>query len=283
MQIFTLQILTNISASLIRETTKSVLINTSQNLINYSHTVDVLTFDYILTKYFELRSKDVKIFSDDTLYYQYKIYEDDFIYELTKSRKANKIFYRCTLQDILLVLKGTHPHLDFNKYDNVLIYLCGHGSKEFLKIHDKTYLLPGNISESIIMLSKIVNKLFIILDTCHAEAIMTPADKPGIFDNLKNTCIFVTSLSEEESFGVNLDEKIGVYKIDEFMNSLLHTISETGMSKIRELKVVDFFNLVAEKTRESTHKFLKAVDWKMKDFFLKAMYNESSIIHKLYL
>lgn len=273
MQVYTLQVLSQLHFPSPPASTKTVLINTSQNLINYSHTVDLITFEYILCEYFNQKPENIKIFSDDKLYNSL-IKKDEFILnlkgnnlrinKLEETNSEQKVFNRCSLQDILLVLKGKHPLVDFFKNDNVLIYLCGHGSKEFLKFHDKTYLFPGNLLNSIIELSKEVNKLFIILDTCHAESIFFNGDGESPLSIIDNICVYVTSLADEESYGVNLDEKLGVYKIDEFMFSLLISCKEITSN----MKLTDFFNLVTEKTKESTHKFLKKVNWKINEFFL---------------
>ncbi|KCZ74104.1 hypothetical protein H311_04932, partial [Anncaliia algerae PRA109] len=160
-----------------------------------------------------------------------------------------------TLQSLLNIINlNHHKLLDCDKNSNLLIYLCGHGNQEFLKIKYREAIYTDDFSRCINNLSQRVNKILVIVDTCHAFSFV-PKKIPS------NVFYIATSKMDEPSVSSNYSNKLGVYCVDNFMFHLHKLMLNFKMN------LVDFCKLFTKEILKSTILTKGSKNFFVGDFF----------------
>ncbi|KAG0441654.1 putative GPI-anchor transamidase [Dictyocoela muelleri] len=80
---------------------------------------------------------------------------------------------------------------------NAIIYLCGHGGEYFLKFQNKECLFSYDLMRAVIQASRNLNKILLIIDTCHAESMIKKFYEKG----------YLKSIIENMKFGLDFINK----------------------------------------------------------------------------
>lgn len=191
----------------------TIICNTSKNFFNYRHMVDTqLLYSTFIQNGFTDReivflqqediSKDIRNTNKGRIFINKT--EDIPVIPLPET-----LINLHTLHNILYL---NHPKLHtLNENDNLLIYLCGHANDDFFKLVDRYFLMKDDIHRILTYLSKRLNKVLLILDTCQAEALI---DRSKLEENI---CVLTTSVANESSYSTTPNHKIGVNVVDDFM------------------------------------------------------------------
>jgi phosphatidylinositol glycan class K len=190
----------------------AVLLNASKNYENYRHFSNVFTFNEILKK------NGYK--NEDILY----LVVEDISQDIRNTRKGyihhkDDVFFRMgdvytsdiSVNHFANILKCNHVKLNMlDETSNVFLYMCGHGGRGFIKFLDRECLYRRDLMVGICGLSKRVNKVLLIIDTCQAQSLVDIGDVPY------NVFIVVTSKCGEPSISCSKSEKIGPFLVDNF-------------------------------------------------------------------
>lgn len=242
---------------LIKSDTYSILINTSRGFHNYRHMTDLYIMYDLLRLYSTPSSNIITYFPED-------IFQDkrNLVPETVHVNEKEKLKYKkltskgYTVNDVLNGLRCNINELkNITCKDNIFIYMVGHGCDGAIKFYDKEWLTKEDLMRSLRILSKRVNKIFFILDTCEAESIISR--------DIKNMYLVTTSVHGEPSLSVSKSDTLGVYTADElsyyFMRELQNENSENyTLDKIFEEISYDMTSTLTWKKNES---------FKVKDFF----------------
>ncbi|GMT19502.1 hypothetical protein PFISCL1PPCAC_10799, partial [Pristionchus fissidentatus] len=128
-----------------------------------------------------------------------------------------------TVENFVRVLTGRHhestprnKRLLSNHQSNVLIYLTGHGGDSFIKFQDTQELTNAEIGNAVKAMYEHnrYHEVFFIADTCRSASLYEWISSPGVLSTS-------SSLTHEESYSYDIDEKIGVYVIDRYSHFTL--------------------------------------------------------------
>ncbi|ORE00316.1 GPI8 [Hepatospora eriocheir] len=235
----------------------AIICDTSKNYFNYRHFTNLQIFyqklinngftnEFIVPLFIEDPLKDKRHLLDKVIHLNDTL---TIPYVQLKPRKFNLD----TLLNILNCKDEKLYKLDEN--DNLLIYLTGHGNDDFFMLHNRYFLMLDDIMEVLFYLSKRLNKVLFILDTCQASALIDQNSIP------KNVTVIATSSANESSFSTNVSYNLGLNTVDDFAKRF-HQIPIK-----RKLKVVDFFSPKIFGTITSNVMVFGNKTFNMKDFF----------------
>ncbi|KAI9340284.1 peptidase C13 family-domain-containing protein [Obelidium mucronatum] len=134
--------------------------------------------------------------------------------------------YEVTVENFIRVLTGRHEkHVPRSKRlltddrSNVLIFMTGHGGKEFLKFQDAEEIGSHDIGDAIAQMheKKRYNEIFFMIDTCQAASMYKHIYSP-------NVVAAASSLVGQSSYSHHHDSEIGTAVIDRWTFSNLETL-----------------------------------------------------------
>lgn len=196
----------------------SILLNSSKGYYNYRHMTNLYLLKSIIKN-----SIILPFFPEDPVKLYKKIYISNK--KTISYKKMKRIGY--TSDDFIKIFYNSV----FNKQDNVLIYMCGHGNDGIFKFFDKEWLTKEDLMRAVNFLCTKVNKVLLIIDTCQAE---TMVDR-----NIENLYIVTTSLKNENSYSTRSCDFIGVATVDNFMYELYNNIGYDDKESLN-----DFFGKI---------------------------------------
>lgn len=236
--------------------TFSILIDTSKGFSNYRHMSNIQAFCHILQEAGFPDSQILPVFWEDPLedprnLMPGKCYFNDAESIIHHKMKAEQI----TEQFILNILRLRHSMLkDLDENDNLMVYMCGHGRDNFLKVCNRCFIFKNDLMDAIWYISRRVGRAMLILDTCQASSLIDHDSIPP------NITVIATSLEDEFSYSSSVVSSLGVFGIDDFAYA---------MYKIRpmlEVSVEEYFGHIAP-VLESTLKLWGDTKVKMEEFF----------------
>ncbi|KAJ3294877.1 glycosylphosphatidylinositol anchor biosynthesis [Rhizoclosmatium sp. JEL0117] len=136
--------------------------------------------------------------------------------------------YEVTVESFIRVLTGRHePHVPRSKRlltddrSNVLIFMTGHGGKEFLKFQDAEEIGSHDVGDAIAQMheKKRYNEIFFMIDTCQAATMYRHIYSP-------NVIAAASSLEKQSSYSHHHDSDIGTAVIDRWTFSNLETLEK---------------------------------------------------------
>lgn len=208
-------------------TNTAILLNSSISFHNYRHNSNIAIF-YDILKRNNFKDSDIKYMATENIIYDKRtdyirsmktgyvqIEKDEYI-ELRKygfRANSNNDNSQCNLNDKNETIVNWNADLhdsgnssgpslekaDINNFlsaiyqlsgNNAIIYLCGHGGEYFLKFQNKQCLFAADLMRAVVQASRNVNKLLLIIDTCHAE---TMVETFAGSSNYVLECIFRTA------------------------------------------------------------------------------------------
>ncbi|EPR78114.1 GPI-anchor transamidase [Spraguea lophii 42_110] len=186
----------------------AVLINTSVGYTNYRHATNITVFDKIL-KNNGFTENDIIFLTQENFSTEER---SPLPYYLPFNIECNYKPMNFTTNTILNILSGNHPKFININDSNLLIYICGHSSSEYMRLHNRSIISPIDIRNAIAKSSKYFSNIFIIFDTCYAEIFF----KDNLYSDLKNVYFLATSKEKETSKAYSRDYKLGIPAIDLF-------------------------------------------------------------------
>lgn len=199
---------------------EAILLNTSKGYHNYRHIANISIFYKILIEN-GFQESDIKYLTCENLIYDNRNTKNGFV-NIEKDEYFKIPYIKpksTTINEFLNIIYQISAY-------NVFIYMCGHGGESFLKFYDKECLLKNDLMMVIKRLSRNVNKIFLIIDTCHAEALIDSVPE--------NVTVICTSLKNEPSISSHVDN--GPNLIDNFPYIFYKKFN-------LELKIKDFVDL----------------------------------------
>jgi len=194
----------------------SILINTSKGYINYRHMSNIqilyeifkrdgIPEDNIFTVFQDDPHQDARNPDKDRIYFM----ADECI---EKCRMKNRMHYRYLTENVILdIINLKNERLkSLDENDNIVIYMCGHGREGFFKVCDRYFIFKNDLMDILQGVSKRINNLLLILDTCQASTLLDERHIPA------NVTVVTTSLDNEFSYASNAISSLGVYGIDDF-------------------------------------------------------------------
>ncbi|KAJ3250540.1 glycosylphosphatidylinositol anchor biosynthesis [Chytriomyces hyalinus] len=136
--------------------------------------------------------------------------------------------YEVTVENFIRVLTGRHEeHVPRSKRlltddrSNILIFMTGHGGKEFLKFQDAEEIGSHDIADAIAQMfeKKRYNEIFFMIDTCQAASLYKQIYSP-------NVLAAASSLTGQSSYSHHHDMEIGTAVIDRWTYSNLETLEK---------------------------------------------------------
>lgn len=241
-----------------------ILLNGSCNFYNYRHTANIMVLSHILMNN-GFTEREIVVLSGENAMRDPRNIDPGRVYlSETSSISAPAISVEeATVQGFLNAVNCNHDKLvNCDKSSNVLIYMCGHGNEGFLKVQYRDAILTNDLSRSIRKLSKRVNKVLLMVDTCRAESFISKNRFPN------NVFALSTSLISEPSVSSFLCSTLGVHCIDNFPY-YLHKLSKGT----RNMPLNDFFSLFDRKDMLSTIKcaFHQTGAFYFNDFFRQSL------------
>lgn len=193
---------------LIQTKNYAILVNTSKGYINYRHTTSIQLFYNILIDNNFSENEIVSLFVEDQIQDPRNLFKEKIAIEI-----PIKYFKLQTtdlnLQSLVEILSLKHNKLKYiNENDNLLIYLCGHGNTNFLKLYNRFFFFKNDLMKILNKISKRVNGVFLIVDTCKAESLIDRKNIP------ENVYIATTSAETEMSYSIEIDPILGVSTAD---------------------------------------------------------------------
>lgn len=192
-----------------------ILVNCSKNYTNFRHMADIqLVYNVLLRNGF--KSSDIlMLFNEDQIQDQRNKQVGTLMIhnvEIKYHKIKPTVFDAPSLISMLRLRHRKFTHLDEN--DNLLIFICGHGKNQFLKICDIYCLFKDDIMDILKELSRRLNNIMLVLDTCEAESLID-------FQHIPENALVVCSSSHTESaYSLNVDRRLGISPADELAYSL---------------------------------------------------------------
>lgn len=235
----------------------AILLNTSRSYTNLRHSVDIQIFNNLLNAC-GYGSDQIKVsFSEDQIQnkrspFAGSIYLDDH----TKTKYTQIKPVRMDLNYVISLLELNCKELKhLNENDNLFIYLCGHGRETFLKICNRYFFFQGDLMKIIKTVSRRINKVLLIVDTCEAESLINRNEIPS------NVFVVTTSLESESAYSSAFNIKLGVSPVNLFP----YLFNKKNL--VGETRLVDLFKEFKAVDLHSTLTFCKKEDFVVKDFF----------------
>ena len=248
----------------------AILANLSKNFFNYRHHTNIQILYNILHENGFTQEEIVALQQDDLAKDPRNIQKlsKDFKDHLFLTNNVLLEYHQIpttflNLKTLLNILQLNHPKLiTADENSNILIYLCGHGNEDFLKIVDRYFLMSNDIHSCINRIHKRVKNILLILDTCQAEGLINREELP------KNVSVITTSVLDQSSYSSNTSNKLGIHTVDDFP-----LLMYENRQKIGTLKVDEFFNKQNFNLETSTVTVTKNEIFKMADFFTQEKRN----------
>lgn len=234
--------------------------NSSQYWKNMRHSANLHIF-YNILKENGFSDSDMVVYTADDFSFDERIYKNGYFYS-DSYKKAQTRFPAgyFTPEMVYETIMGNHEKLiEMDENSNYLIYLSGHGNENFLKLHNKHFILSTCLSTALQKLSKNVKKVFIIFDTCRAESLLKTDQLP------KNVIVLCTSKYDQDSFANTHRNDNGLCSIDDFAK-FMEPHTKNGLYK----SISTFFDEFKEMYEyESDLVLYPKTDWQMAEFFVQ--------------
>ena len=123
---------------------------------------------------------------------------------------------------------------------NLLLFLTGHGGKEFLKFQDASELSSHDLADALAQMheKRRFKEVFLMVDTCEAASMYEQIRVPGVV-------AAASSLTGEKSYSHHADSDVGVAVIDRFTFYSLETLETVKRESNTSMKsLFDSFNPV---------------------------------------
>lgn len=245
--------------------TYSVLIDTSKGFFNYRHMSNIQAFCHILHEAGFPDNQILPVLGENPLEDARNLMLGKCCFNDTESIRSYKMKPELISEQFVLnILRLRHTMLkDLDENDNLLIYMCGHGRDNFLKVCNRFFIFRDDLMDAIKYISKRVCRAMVILDTCQASSLIHHDSIP------QNITVVATSLENEFSYSSNVVSSLGVFGIDDFVYA---------MYKVRpmlEVSVEEYFEQIAPALK-STLKWWGDTKVKMGEFFSSS--NEDRIL-----
>lgn len=244
-----------------------MLINASTGFFNYRHSGNV----YLFNEFFERMGFDkdqILIIQREDLLINERLHLDKFLFG--RSRNETRYFeYKLVPIDdnyILNILElqcYEFKHLDEN--DNLFIYICGHGTGFYLKICNMYFLFRNDIMNKLRIISKRLNKIFVILDTCQAETLINRDDIPD------NVFVLTTSSKFTKSYSIKSNSITGIAACDAFPFNFMK------MPIKYDQTLIDFLEQLKDNKENYILTFCNKKNFIIKDFFSNKNENNKKI------
>ncbi|KAI5168332.1 GPI-anchor transamidase subunit K [Pancytospora epiphaga] len=246
-------------AALVYSRNYAILINTSKNYSNYRHMSDILVLNNILRTGGFSDNDILAIFPEDQIQNQRNPWRDHILFHRGEQIKYSRLSpTSLNTNYILNTLLLRHEKLvSLDENDNLLVFMCGHGKSEFIKICDMYFLFKGDLMRVIKEVCLRLSKVLLIIDTCEAESLISREDLP------KNAYVVTTSLSGENAYSIEVDEKLGVAPVDRFPYEL------QKRSLREEASLSELFGELKYKIKNSTITFSQKENFKVGEFFMQ--------------
>ncbi|KAI5151503.1 GPI-anchor transamidase subunit K [Enteropsectra breve] len=161
-------------------------------------------------------------------------------------------------QTILNVLYLNDPKLQtLDENDNLTIYICGHGGATMFRVVSAYFIFRDDFMAVLRFLSKRLNKVLLIMDTCKAETLIERSELP------ENVYAVTTSLSGEESYSHDFIPSLGLNGADSFPYYLYKLLLQL---KDRDKSLDALFDEI-KKNMDSSTLTHSTKEWKVREFF----------------
>ncbi|KAL0263903.1 UNVERIFIED_CONTAM: hypothetical protein PYX00_011029 [Menopon gallinae] len=247
-----------------------ILFNGSCNFYNYRHTANIMVLSHILLSN-GFTEKELVVFSGENAMCDPRNIDQKHVYlsETASIPVPAVTVEEATVQGFLNAVNCNHGKLvDCDKNSNMLIYMCGHGNKGFLKVQYRDAILSSDLNRSICKLAERVNKVLLIVDTCRAESFVSKSRFP------QNVFALATSLISEPSVSSFSCSTLGVHCIDNFPYYLYRLTAGVG-----NIPLKDFFSMFRRSDLLSTIKcsFSQKESFYLDDFFRQVLHEEETL------
>lgn len=193
----------------------AVLFNGSCNYFNYRHNTNIQLLNKILLQN-SFSEDEIILMTGENTNKDKRNLKQQYSYLDSHNRITNDTnsFEDSSVQSLINILNLNHKKLlNCDKKSNLLIYLCGHGNMNFLKVKYREAIFSDDLNRRVRKLAERVGKVFILIDTCQASSFI-PKNIP------KNVFYLATAMVNEPSIFTYLNNNLGVYCIDNFMYSV---------------------------------------------------------------
>ena len=205
--------------------TYAILANTSKGYVNYRHAANLQLLYNILVNKGVQEDCIVPLFFEDPILNLRN--PKPGILDSCDAKHFKLQPVKLTLDLLFNTLILQHNKFKYvSKDDSLLIYLCGHGNTNFLKICNRVFIFKNDLMRALKHSSKRVGKILMIIDTCKAESLI---DREKIPDNVY---VMTTSKDNELSYSMEIDPILGVSKVDAAPYLLYKLIIEEVSNKI---------------------------------------------------
>lgn len=249
----------------------AILVNTSKHYINYRHNTNVQLFYNLLIKNNFSSDEIVNLFIEDQIQDPRNLFKN----RINLNIPVNYYKIKPTVYDLdtlYSILTLEHEKLKFlDKSDNLLIYLCGHGNINFLKLYNRYFLFKNDLMRAIKIASKRAGKILLMVDTCKAESLIDRNDLP---DNL---FVVTTSKIDELSYSIEIDSELGVSTVDQ-IPFIFYQMAEKYLNR----SLVDLFNDMNKKELKSYITFSEKPFFKLSDFLVQNLDDQKSFVVEPY-
>lgn len=190
----------------------AIVLNASQYFKNIRHVTNVHIFYKILKEHGFTDDEIIVYTSDDLVHDSRNIKRGQVILpdgSFAAAKLEESVFTPLVVYNTIM---GNHKKLvDMDEKSNILIYMCGHGNSNFLKVHNKHFITSTELTNSLCTLSKRgINKALVILDTCKAETLVEKSRLPD------NVTVLFTSTESQSSVSSYNSSLIGQMIVDNF-------------------------------------------------------------------
>lgn len=242
---------------LIESKNYALLINTSICYKNYRHSGNI----YMLNELLENRGfneNQITIIQGEDIISNERNVKKNFLFakqnnETNYFKSKNVCIDDSFILNILDLKSDKLKSLD--ERDNLFIYLCGHGRDNYMRICNIFFLFKDDIMKKIKNLSKRLNKVFFIIDTCQAEGLIDRNEIP------ENVFVLTTSRENEKSYSVLSNDLLGVPPCDSFI------FLWKQKKECLEMSLIDFFKEFSSKELKSELTYCNKKNFNLKDFF----------------
>lgn len=245
--------------------TACVLINTSKNFFNYRHMSNIHAMHYLMQS-IGFSSTDIHVVGQEDLFRDPRNILKDGVH-FTESIVVPHIPLDpspISEQYILNLFYLRHPALyKLDKFDNAIIYMCGHAREGFFKVSDRYFIFRADLTRAVRVLSERLSRVLIILDTCQASSLVDN-ELPN------NVCVVTTSSHTEFSFSDSSLRLLSAPGIDEAVLLMY----KRGI--VKNITVSEYFNGLNDGSLKSHINCYGNLEFKFSDFLNMAYANAMS-------
>lgn len=190
----------------------AVILNASQYYKNIRHVANIHVF-YKILKSNGFTDNEIIVFTCDDLVHDSRNFTKGYVIlpdgGFDVPEFEGKPFTPLSFYNAVM---GNHRKLiDMDESSNILIYMCGHGNRDFLKVHNKHFITSTELTNALCALSRRgINKAFVIVDTCRAATLIDKNKLP------KNIVVLFTSRDDQNSISSFSSNITGQMTIDNF-------------------------------------------------------------------